>query len=622
MKKTTLVLTLFFLLLVSPLKVSALEPLEAEKMTTIMNVSESGKIEVTQEIEMIFNQAHRGIFVTVPQRYKDVVINGKKQDFVMPVSNLKVLSGDPVEFDSNSKGIVMKIGDPDVFLEGEKTYTFSYDIQMYPWSGSDTDILYMNLIGDNWEFPIHQNDFKITLPKAVTNEVYFYASEDNRPVDFTVDGNVIEGSYKGTLNREALTVETTLGENYFNYPNTDYSLYILGAQALFTVLLVFLYLKYGKDYHVVDSVEFSAPDDLSSADVGYVYRGILSNDDVISLIIYWASKGYLMIEELDKNEMELTKIRDMSEDYPAEERRIFKALFASGDVANTKTLSNKFGVTLQNAKQAIPQSFSQNKDRRIFERTGLGLKYFLALMLPFFTIGLYMSFIYANIPSVDYALPKGIAGLVSSMIFISTGMYVFDKAKDSRHIALKIVYVIAFGLINVLVAMVLFWDLGTFMLVEFLIHNVMVLLSIMMLANMSRRTPQGTRWYGQILGLKRFIETAEKDRLEMLAEDSPTIFYDILPFAFALGVTDVWSKKFRDIKIDQPDWYRTQGNVNFTSLYMWSSLNRSINTMRPAMTSIPAPTGKTGGGGSFGGGGGFGGGSSGGGFGGSGGGGW
>lgn len=622
MKKVTLLLTLFFLMLLGPINVHAQDLAEANKITTTVNVTEKGKMEVTQELEMFFNVPRQGIFVAIPQKYNDMVINGVKHDFFMPVSNLKVLSGDEVDIDSDSQGVVMRIGEPGVYIEGPKTYTYQYDVQMYPWTGTDTDIFYMDIISNNWEFPVHKSDFVVTFPKDVSNEVYFYATLENKPVDYKVDGNVVSGSFNETLRGQALTMETTLGDNYFNYPNNDFSNYILLGQLFFTGLIIFLYSRYGKDYHVVDSVEFTAPDDLSSADVGYVYRGLVNTDDVISLIIYWASKGYLIIEELENNEMELTKVKDMDENYPAEERRIFNALFAQGEVANTKTLSNKFGTTLQNAKQAIPQSFNSNPQRRIFERTGLGFKYLLAFILPIFSLGLYASFMYAKVPSLEYAIPFAIAGVILSFISLAIGMYVFDNAKEKRSIVFKIMYMIGFVLLNGFLLFLLFGNHSLMTQIKFVLQALMLLLSIVLLANMSRRTEQGTRWYGQILGLKRFIETAEKDRLIMLAEETPSIFYDILPFAFTLGVTDVWSKKFRDIHIEQPDWYQTQGGVNFTSMYMWSRLNRSINTMRPAMTSVPAPTGKSGGGGSFGGGGFGGGGSSGGGFGGAGGGSW
>ncbi len=150
------------------------------------------------------------------------------------------------------------------------------------------------------------------------------------------------------------------------------------------------------------------------------------------------------------------------------------------------------------------------------------------------------------------------------------------------------------------------------------------LVAVFSAANTGKRTEQGTIWIGQILGLRNFIEVAEHDRLVALAEETPEIFYDILPYAYVLGVTDVWSKKFESIAIPQPEWY-VGTNPNFSSYLLWSSLNRSMSTLSSSMVSVPAPKGSTGGGGTFGGGGGggfSGGGFSGGGFGGGGGGGW
>jgi uncharacterized membrane protein len=133
---------------------------------------------------------------------------------------------------------------------------------------------------------------------------------------------------------------------------------------------------------------------------------------------------------------------------------------------------------------------------------------------------------------------------------------------------------------------------------------------------MDKRTELGITYLGKILGLKRFIEVAEKDRLEMMVKDDPTYFYKILPYAYVLNVSDVWSKKFESIAIEQPSWY-SGPNTHFNAFIFMHSFNQTLNHMNQVMTSIPQRSG-TGGGGFGGGGGGF----SGGGFGGGGGGSW
>ena len=108
----------------------------------------------------------------------------------------------------------------------------------------------------------------------------------------------------------------------------------------------------------------------------------------------------------------------------------------------------------------------------------------------------------------------------------------------------------------------------------------------------------------------------------MMVHETPYLFYNILPFAYVLNLSDAWSKKFENIAIEQPDWYQTKrATTNFNSYVLWHSLSRNMAVMNTNMTYIPESKGSSGGGfggGSSGGGGGF----SGGGFGGGGGGGW
>lgn len=154
----------------------------------------------------------------------------------------------------------------------------------------------------------------------------------------------------------------------------------------------------------------------------------------------------------------------------------------------------------------------------------------------------------------------------------------------------------------------------------FIIIWILTFITIIPTAFMDKRTKFGTEMYGKVLGLKEFIEHAEKDRINMLFEENPQIYYHILPYAYVLGLTNVWRKHFKDMEMVQPDWY--EGD-HFSYNRFYSNMNSSMSSIsRPTP---PAPSGSSGGGGSFssGGGGSFGGGgSSGGGFGGSSGGGW
>ena len=65
----------------------------------------------------------------------------------------------------------------------------------------------------------------------------------------------------------------------------------------------------------------------------------------------------------------------------------------------------------------------------------------------------------------------------------------------------------------------------------------MLLLTIIM----KKRTKQGGEWLAKLIGFKEFIDKAEKDRIRVLVEQNPSYFYNVLPYAYVLGVTDKWA---------------------------------------------------------------------------------
>jgi hypothetical protein len=59
-----------------------------------------------------------------------------------------------------------------------------------------------------------------------------------------------------------------------------------------------------------------------------------------------------------------------------------------------------------------------------------------------------------------------------------------------------------------------------------------------------RQTEFYSRMLGQIRGFANFIKTAEKDRIEMLVKETPDYFFNILPYAWTLELTEEWENKF------------------------------------------------------------------------------
>ena len=132
---------------------------------------------------------------------------------------------------------------------------------------------------------------------------------------------------------------------------------------------------------------------------------------------------------------------------------------------------------------------------------------------------------------------------------------------------------------------------------------------------MPRKTKKGAETHRHILGLKMYLEKAEKKRLDFFNAPSkkPEIFEQLLPYAMVLGVEKAWAKEFKDMYHTPPDWYEGKTNT-FDTIYLTNALNSFSTKANSTLTSTPSSAGS----GSSG----FSGGFSGGGFGGGGGGSW
>ncbi len=620
---------IWFILLflgLSFLPVKAQEPVEITHFNTNIVINENGLMQVDQFLDVQFNENRHGIYAYIPQSY-DMVWNIDNQEieksYYFPVRKVRVI-GDPYEIETDSyNNVVIKIGDADAYVYGPKSYHYSYTLQLRDLDLDGLQALYFNIVGDGWQIPIQKTSFTITLPKAWPEDIQFYTGyygdqgvADIQPI---INGNTLTASYDVPLMTfQALTIYAPLSNDFFTFiPPTDFSMFILGSLIGLLLLTVFLYFKYGKDDLVVESVEFNPIPGLSSAQAGFIYDGFVDNKDILSLIIEWAYKGYLTITEEEKDDFTLTKLKDLDNTSIRAEQALFNGLFKSGDIATSTSLKNTFYASIANAKNDIYRYFQGNKERHIYSNTASALKVIFASLcfIPF-------ALLFAN-AYYQTRYQGTISMIIAGAIFvfgslISAWLIYVVKRWSSQKSALNILSAIGLFMVGGLYIIATF-ALAIYFKVPVWTYAFTLILTLIILALVSvmdRRTELGIHYLGKLIGLKRFIETAEKDRLEMMVHDDPTYFYKILPYAYVLNVSDVWSKKFESISIEQPDWY-VGSTPHLNSYLFMRNFSHTLSSMNQVMTSIPQSSGK-GGGGFGGGGGGF----SGGGFGGGGGGSW
>lgn len=582
-------------------------------------VDEHNKYSIKESIDTYFNLSKHGIIRRIPLYNNIIRQDGSREKNRVLISNVNVSE----EFDTSRENdnYTIKIGSADKTINGKHSYTISYDYDIGLDKNNKFDELYFNIIGTEWDTNISNVTFKITMPKEFdANKLgfsygrYGYSNTDN--INYDVDGNVITGSFEGTLLAgEGLNVRLELPDGYFIRKSVSASLFECWYYVIpvFSVLISYLlWKKYGKDDQVIDVVSFYPPDGMNSLDIAYAKKGSVNSNDVVSLLVYLASKGYIKIIEDEKSKRKFTiqKVKEYDGNNK-EERLFFEGLFKNGkDSVTNKDLEEKFYSTVNSIVYSKNRSINRKK---LFNSTSSNKRFIIFILM----------LITASLSTIVPALGYKISGVIfsvlvcdffGSLLLVFLGL-IYDNNATKKGLASTLSFAIFFIIILFVINI-------SFIGFEYIYYDVVYLIGFILCMICTyfiylfyliviRRTEYGTKVLGEINGFKKFLETAEKDKLEKLVHDDPTYFYNILPYAYVLGVSDVWVKQFEGITIAPPDWYESADAFDY---YRFNrSLNRTISSASRVMNSMPQSSGGSSSGGGFSGGGFSGGGSGGGG---------
>ncbi|MEI6579054.1 MAG: DUF2207 domain-containing protein [Eubacteriales bacterium] len=608
-------------------------PMDTKAFNVDIQVKESNVYDVTTTIKVFFNEAKHGIYYYLPYTGEVVrQINGKevRSQYRNRISNISV-PGYSYAVTYESGNVVFKVGDANFTLTGEQTYVIKYSCTIANDKITTMDDVYWNIFPLDWESPtgspIQTAIVTVTMPKPfdAKNLTFIggaYGETRTDMMNYSTTGTTITATLKQPLQYgEGVTMRLVLPEGYFVANNSIYVFMALIMLAAFGIILL-LWFFYGRDEKIIPVVSFNPPKGMTSAETGYIIDGVVDDKDLISLLLFWASKGYLSLNQTGKKDFEIIKKRDLPADAKTYEKTMFDGLFLDRNIVTTDELKNKFYTTLDATKIMLKSYFSAIPENNLYTKKSVVARGFSVLLLiipavAFLLLGLY----HIMADTSWYAA----SGMILFILFTSASKLIssYDKRKASsaaKYAASTTATVIVAGLAGIAMLAI-----GIFVIEQIALASMAVALtaiSIFLAIRMKTRTAQSNKWMQEILGLKNFIEAAELDRIKMLVEETPEYFYNVLPFAYVFGLTDKWAENFEGIALRQPDWYTSSyPGMNmgyFNAMMFTSALNRSMNTVQNNMTVRPAPQG----GGGSGGGGFSGGGFSGGGMGGGGGGSW
>lgn len=608
---------LLFLLLVSAWGVFS-QTVEAEakqanltvtSYETDIEVFEDKSLQIEERFKIHFNVARHGPSFGLAWSYNDKplipsVAKGSGdfffhfRDFLTPMDNYRF--GNP--FSKLPAGT-------------DKEYSLNYRYQWPADEDPQKDELYWNII--NTERPyVHESvKFKVTLPKPFkAGEVYITCGEldstDQSRVDWQVKGRSIVGRLRGQLApNEAITLKVHLPEGYFSkarpisYGEQDLRLLLIPRQFLPLLAIplgYILWLRLGRKHGIVPVVEFYPPDKVNCAEAAWSYFGNSYLSDFSSLIVSWADRGFLTIEEKADKSIWLHRLVVEPIPAPAYEQALFKDMFACGDESQVSVaqLSDEFYKAITKAHKGMLAN--DQAASPIYDASNGQLSKWMNRL----------TWLAALVP-IYYCLRMALFGDRKLAIY---GLIIFVLAaillqpankiprKEKRRGRRTTVANGGYPLGPEHVQRLFFWKLfflGILLLSSVAFHaptaTLCWLFSMVVLAKFrahcGRQTADGKSLQGRLAGFREFIRTAELDRIKMLVQENPAYFYDVLPYAAVLGVADDWISKFRTIKVPQPEWYKSERLNDYSrdDFVMGAAMTHALKSFNTLATSSPRP---------------------------------
>lgn len=583
----------------------------------VIRVNEDNTYDISKKITADFSQSvgeTHGITETVPVDMKlRRMTDGQYEESGAHAVVTNLEANVPSEASRDGNNMVIRLGDPDETVTGAVEYEYSYRYDMGPDTLSSADEFYYNLVSPENTVPIEKLSFVIEMPKAFDAEKLGFTTGaagsgtyDETALTYTVEGNVIRGELtKAVESGYGVGVRIELPEGYYAGARSAFSYFIpaLCAGGAAFVLAVILLAASGRRRVEAETVEFGPPEGMNSADVGYIIDGETDNRDVVSLLIFWADRGFIEIHQPDEKNMAFKKLKDLPQDANDYEKILFGKMFVLSDSIDIRDMRYEFAGTVNSAKKRIREKYNTAQNR-VYTKKSVAFRYLATVLAAVPVAAVAVTAVYLESMEIFTAVMMGVVfvGLVGWLgaLLISDSVCRRKSDKKSARIGKLVGGILILAGVTAFSCLLFSTYLGWWVVLPAAAALVMALLSGLM----PRRTEQGAQWAGRILGLKRFIETAEADRIKMMVRDDPASFYHILPYAYVLGVTDEWAKRFESIALEPPRWYYGYYGGTWSTLYFTRSLYRGMNQALASMTAAKSSGGGSGyGGGGFSGGG-------------------
>lgn len=496
----------------------------APSVSTTAVVTENGSCQVTIEADIRLDEPVRGIKFPLGSGINSVTLNGSAAPLTQSEGitsvNMSHLDGKTGLYSCTISYVVNSVVETDD--EGKQTVT--------------VPLLY------GFPYPVEQMSFSVTMPTTFDTIPTFYSGyhgqDIERQMSASISGSTITGSIAQELkDSETLFLKLAAPEGMFPASQTfGGSLGFDAIAMLVCAVLAFLYwLLYLRCLPHSAPRRSTAPEGICAGQLGTYL--VHKSADLSVMVLQWAQLGYLIIHLDDNGRVFLHKKMDMGNERSTFEQRCFRDLFGR------KLMMDATGYRFQ---KVCDKAAAVSRRQANGCRSSLGAVKLFRLISCL--VGAFAGIAMGDAISNDHTWRLILMGLFGVVCFglcwlIQAGMgclHLRGKADLKLSLVLCAVFLAAAWLCGCIwygVAAVV-WSL----------------LAGLCAAYGGRRTDNGQRIFSEILGLRRHMRKAGKGELKRILAANRNYYFELAPYALALGVDKTFAERFGDARLPACTW--------------------------------------------------------------------
>ncbi len=456
---------------------------------------------------------------------------------------------------------------------GDYTVTLQYSLPTLLTRDGEQLVLTLPILS-RFSYPIEALELTVTLPGEVTSRPEFISGYHQQDTDLlighSVSGNTITCTAQEILkDHETLVMVLQVEDAMFPGALQEKALYSTfdGAALCLAVLAILYYLLTLFPKFHKRSRSYCAPEGISAGEVGTCLTG--QGTDLTMMVMTWAQAGYILMELDLKGRVLLHKRMEMGNERSQFEIHCFQSLFhkrttVDGTGYHYALLCRK----LQHKSPLLRQLFLPNSGNpKIFRILCCAAAGCSGISLAIFMAD-------SAVWQVLLALLLGACCVGAGYLIQSGGKCLPLREKQPFWISLVC------GGIWLLIGMIAGCT------------SVMPMVLFQFAAGLAaafggRRSELGSRSVSQLLGLRRYMLQADTVELQRLLQVNPNYFYELAPYALAMGVDRQFARRFGKIALPDCSFLLTPLQKDMTPVKWMARLRETADALSARQKRLP-----------------------------------